>query len=130
MRSLLARKRKEETSLTVFFSVDTDKGPDGDLIYRFMKTIATHIEPNYAEKPVVQARTMKHGLLQLVAALDFKNPQFKLSKHDAARIDALLADVVKAGKLLPGRWSKPQWVGIALFEKMARAWLQSGWFCK
>jgi hypothetical protein len=37
----------------------------------------------------------------------------------------MLGDLVKEGKLLRGKWSKGQWFGVVLFEKMARARLQT-----
>ncbi|KAK9236322.1 hypothetical protein V1525DRAFT_433883 [Lipomyces kononenkoae] len=107
-------------------AVDEEAGPSGDVLYRFLHTIVNHLEPRGGhDKPAVQLSTMKSAVLLLVRGLEFKYPHFKLSTHYAARIDALLSDLAKEGKLLRGKWSKDEWLGIVLFEKMARAWLQA-----
>ncbi|KAK9328329.1 hypothetical protein V1520DRAFT_313332 [Lipomyces starkeyi] len=106
-------------------SVDEEDGPSGDMLYRFFRTIVNHMKPSDHDKPAIQFRTMKEAVVQLVQGLEFKYPHFKLSRHHAARIDAMLSDLANEGKLLRGRWSKAEWLGTVLFEKMARAWLQT-----
>jgi hypothetical protein len=62
----------------------------------------------------------------LESSLHFKYPQFKLSNHDCARLDALFATLVKAKKLFRGRWRERQWLGVNMLEKMSRSWLKLG----
>ncbi|KAK9367326.1 hypothetical protein V1509DRAFT_654034 [Lipomyces kononenkoae] len=107
-------------------SVDDEDGPSGDVLYRFLHTIVSHLKPRGGhDKPAIQLSSVKSAVLQLVRGLEFKYPHFKLSGHHAARIDAMLSDLAKEGKLLRGQWSKGEWLGVVLFEKMARAWLQT-----
>lgn len=58
-------------------------------------------------------------------ALIFKHREFKLAKHDLRRIDTLLDAFTKEGRLLHGRWTKNNWLGTVILEKMARTWLQT-----
>ncbi|KAK9312037.1 hypothetical protein V1524DRAFT_411146 [Lipomyces starkeyi] len=106
-------------------SVDEEDGPSGDMLYRFFRTIVNDMKPSDHDKPAIQFRTMKEAVVRLVQGPEFKYPHFKLSRHHAARIDAMLSDIANEGKLLRGRWSKAEWLGTVLFEKIARAWLQT-----
>jgi hypothetical protein len=62
----------------------------------------------------------------LESALAFKYPEFKLSNHDCARLDALFDTLAKEKRLLRGRWRERQWLGANMLEKMARSWLRLG----
>jgi hypothetical protein len=66
---------------------------------------------------------MQGAIQCLISALDFKYLDFKLTRHDARRLDTLLDNLAKQGKLLRGKWRKGVFLGTVLFEKMARAWL-------
>jgi hypothetical protein len=108
-----------------FSGVDEEWCPSGDLLYRFFRTISDHIKSRVTDKPAIQRKTVKTSLWYLVQGLELRYPLFKFSRHDAANVGALLDDLERAGKILSGRWSKPQWIGVALFEKVSGAWLQT-----
>jgi hypothetical protein len=57
----------------------------------------------------------------MIEALVFKYPKFNLSKHKSRRIKTLLDALTKEQKLLRGKWSKTQWLGVTFLEKLARA---------
>lgn len=92
---------------------------------RFIETIVGHIKVVIRGKSAPQLKTMQNGLENLTEALVFKYPKFSISKHESRRIETLLDMLANEKKLLRGKWSKTQWLGVALLEKMARAWLQS-----
>ncbi|KAG9228158.1 hypothetical protein BJ875DRAFT_478206 [Amylocarpus encephaloides] len=106
--------------------VDKTKGPEPDTLYRFLETIVTHIKSNFKNKPAPQLQTIKNAFRYISSGLLFRHESWQLSKHHAIKIDTLLDALTKEGKLIRGRWSKNQWLGTVLFEKMARAWLEAG----
>lgn len=117
------------TSLTTNSSIDPIKGPTAETLIRFVDTIVNHIKARHKDKPAPQAKTVKGGIQSLVSACIWKFPEFKLSAHELTRIDTVIDTVIdtlsKEGKLLRGTWRKREWVGIALVEKLTRAFLQA-----
>ena len=89
---------------------------------RFIETIVGHIKVVIQGKPSPQLKTLQRGLENLTAALVFKYPKFSLSKQQSRRIETVLDTLANETKLLRGKWSKTQWLGVALFEK----WLALG----
>jgi hypothetical protein len=70
--------------------------------------------------------SIKKGILSMFAALIFEYPKFNLSKHECARIDAVIDDLSDEGKLLRGRKREQfQWIGVNIVEKMCRCWLRA-----
>jgi hypothetical protein len=95
-------------------------------LIRFLDTIVNHIEVRLEDKPAPQFRTIRAAFQKLESALVFKYPEFKLSNHECARLDALFATLAKEKKLLRGRWRERQWLGANMLEKMSRSWLRLG----
>lgn len=96
------------------------------MILRFTDTITKHIKGRAVDTPVPLRASLKHGLRQLFSALIFKYPDFNLTKHDCSQIDALVDNLAAEGRLIRGRVrERYEWIGVAVVEKMARAWFQA-----
>jgi hypothetical protein len=95
-------------------------------LIRFLDTIVKRIVVRLGDKPAPQFRTIRAAFQKLESALVFKYPEFKLSNHDCARLDALFATLAKEKKLLRGRWRERQWLGANMLENMSRSWLRVG----
>ena len=79
-----------------------------------------------SEKAAPQLGTLRRAISSLTEGLIFRYPKFSLTPHDGKKIDVVLDAFAKEGKLLRGKWRKNQWLGVVVFEKMARAWLLAG----
>jgi hypothetical protein len=106
--------------------LDTVRGPPADVLIRFIDTVVKHVEVRLEDKPAPQFKTIRAGFQKLESALTFKYPEFKLSRHECARLDAVFDALAKDKKLLRGRWRERQWLGVTILEKMARSWMQFG----
>jgi hypothetical protein len=96
-----------------------------ETLIRFIETMVGHIKVLARNKPAPQLKTMRRGLENLIEGLTFKYKDFKITGHDARRIDTVLDALAKENKLLRGKWKKSEWIGVLLVEKMVRAYFQA-----
>jgi hypothetical protein len=95
-------------------------------LIRFLDTVVKHIEVRLNDKSAPQLRSIRAAFQKLESALVFKYPEFKLSSHECARMDACFDTLAKEKKLLRGRWRERQWLGANILEKISRSWLRLG----
>jgi len=63
-------------------------------------------------------RTISKAVVFLKTAFAFKYPDFKLDAHCGAKLDNLVATLVKEGKLLRGTWRACQHVALQILRKI------------
>jgi hypothetical protein len=78
------------------------------------------------DKVAPNFRYVRGGFFKVESALTFKYPEFKLSSHDCARLDALFAKLANQKRLFRGVWRERQWLGTNILEKISRSWLRLG----
>lgn len=69
----------------------------------------------------MSARTIKVGLSSISKAAAFYYSDFKLTKHDSMRIEALVQSLVLDGKLTTDVKREKQWMGSVVVAKMVEA---------
>jgi hypothetical protein len=84
------------------------------------------MKSNYADKLVPSVRSVKKALQSLSAVLNEKHENFKMTSHQASKIESLLNQLVKDGILYKGKCRKYNRVGFNTVLAMADAWLLAG----
>ena len=67
--------------------------------------------------------TVQTALGSLSAVLIEKYPDFRMSSHEASKIESLLNKLVKDKVLYKGKWRKPQRVGFKTVLASRPCWL-------
>lgn len=92
-------------------------------MYRFIETIVHNLRTRIPGKPVISRRTIVSGLGCLNHTLTEEFAQFKITQHEAKKIESLLNRLEQEGKLVSGVWKEKQFLGTASVRKLAIAWL-------
>lgn len=67
--------------------------------------------------------TAIHILADYGAFTYSKSSGYELTSQDGRRLDSLVDDAVKAGRLTKGLWRKRVWLNFTAVARMGRAWL-------
>ena len=96
----------------------------GDDLLRFLDSIIVKIKPAYTGKPAPGKEVVRKAIETLSAYGTFTYPPntgYKLTSHDASRLQTWLDDAMKAGRLTNGRWGKRVWLSFMTVSQMGKA---------
>jgi len=101
--------------------------PTGEDIFRFVDTMTRHIVPAIRDKSAPSLVTIQAIWYQCISVLNFRHHDLKenYGKHQIARINVHLDQLVRRGLLIKGRWFKKQWFGFRVIEKLSQVWLET-----
>jgi len=93
---------------------------------RFFTHIGLRLESTIIGKSTYSRSTFVHGIQCLAKRFVFEYPNFKVTPHEAAKLDAVVATFVQDGKLLKGHWRKPQFIGFLTVKKLLTSYMVRG----
>lgn len=84
------------------------------------------MKSSYGDKSISSVSSVRKALSSLCRVLIEKYADFKMTAHEASKIESLLNRLVKDKLLYKGNWRKYNRVGFRTVLSMADAWLWAG----
>ncbi|OBT74080.1 hypothetical protein VF21_07115 [Pseudogymnoascus sp. 05NY08] len=107
-------------------SHDITTCPSGDLIFRYVDTMARNTKPGIPGKPAPSLVVIQAVWRRIIQILQFRHEDIlkHYTPHHVMRIRVHLDQLTRQGKLIRGDWFKKMWIGFMLVLKMATAWVK------